>query len=188
MIGTDTEMYRDLEKLLLTKEEIARRIDEVGKKITEDYQGKSPVMVCILKGAVIFFSDLVRSIDLPLSMDFMAISSYGSATKSSGVVRLLKDLDQDVVGKDVIIVEDIVDSGVTLNFIRTMLRNRGAASIRIVSLLDKPARRQVPDLKVDYSCFDIPDGFVVGYGLDYDQKYRNLPDIGVLSPRIYEES
>ena len=188
MIGTDTEMYRDLDKLLLTKEEIARRIDEVGKKITEDYQGKSPVMVCILKGAVIFFSDLVRSIDLPLSMDFMAISSYGSATKSSGVVRLLKDLDQDVVGKDVIIVEDIVDSGVTLNFIRTMLRNRGAASIRIVSLLDKPARRQVPDLKVDYSCFDIPDGFVVGYGLDYDQKYRNLPDIGVLSPRIYEES
>lgn len=180
-------MYRDLEKILVTKEEIARRIDEIGKKITEDYKGKSPVMVCTLKGAVVFFSDLVRAIDLPIKMDFMAISSYGSATKTTGVVRVLKDLDEDIVGKDVIIVEDIVDSGVTLSFIRMMLRNRGAASIKIVSLLDKPARRKILDLKVDYCCFDIPDGFVVGYGLDYNQKYRNLPDIGVLSPAIYEE-
>ena len=117
----------------------------------------------------------------------MAISSYGSATKTSGVVRVLKDLDKDIVGKDVIIVEDIVDTGVTLNYLKSMLEHRGAASIRIAALLDKPARRKVQDLEVDYRCFDIPDAFVVGYGLDYDQTYRNLPDIGVLSPRIYEK-
>ena len=115
----------------------------------------------------------------------MAISSYGSATKTSGVVRVLKDLDKDILGKDVIIVEDIVDTGVTLNYLKSMLAHRGAASIRVAALLDKTARRTVKDLKVDYVCFDIPDAFVVGYGLDYDQAYRNLPDIGVLAPRIY---
>ena len=142
-------------------------------------------MICILKGAVVFFSDLMRAIDLPVTIDFMATSSYGKATKTSGVVRVLKDLDQDILNKDVIIVEDIVDSGVTLNYLSSMLRHRGAASIRIVTLLDKPARRTVRGLKVDYCCFDIPDEFVVGYGLDYDQKYRNLPDIGVLDPVVY---
>jgi hypoxanthine phosphoribosyltransferase len=120
-------------------------------------------------------------------MDFMAISSYGSATKTSGVVRLLKDLDEPILGRDVIIVEDIVDSGVTLNYLRQVLIHRGAASLKIAALLDKPARRKIKDLKVDYVCFDIPDAFVVGYGLDYDQRYRNLPDIGVLSPAIYEK-
>ncbi len=179
-------IYQDLEKILVTKEEIDRKVKELGKKISEDYAGKEPVMVCILKGAAIFFSDLIREIDLPLTTDFMAISSYGSATKTSGVVRVLKDLDKDIVGKDVIIVEDIVDTGVTLNYLKSMLAHRGAASIRIASLLDKTARRTVKDLKVDYVCFDIPDAFVVGYGLDYDQKYRNLPDIGVLAPKIYE--
>ena len=178
-------IYRDLDRILVTKEEITEKVRELGQKITADYAGKKPVLVCILKGATVFFSDLIREIDLPLTADFMAISSYGSATKTSGVVRVLKDLDKDIVGKDVIIVEDIVDSGVTLNYLRSMLAHRGAASIRIAALLDKKARRTVKDLKVDYVCFDIPDAFVVGYGLDYDQTYRNLPDIGVLSPKIY---
>lgn len=178
-------IYGDLSRVLVTKEEIIEKVKETGKKITEDYAGKKPVMVCILKGASVFFTDLIREIDLPLTIDFMSISSYGSATKSSGVVRVLKDLDRDIVGKDVIIVEDIVDSGVTLNYLKNMLAGRGAASIRIVTLLDKPARRRVPDLKVDYSCFCIPDEFVVGYGLDYNEDYRNLPDIGVLHPKIY---
>ncbi len=178
-------IYQDLDRILVTKEEISEKVRELGKKITADYAGKEPVLVCILKGAVVFFSDLIREIDLPITSDFMAISSYGNATKTSGVVRVLKDLDKDVLGKDVIIVEDIVDTGVTLSYLKSMLEHRGAASIRIAALLDKTARRTVKDLKVDYVCFDIPDAFVVGYGLDYGQVYRNLPDIGILSPRIY---
>lgn len=177
-------LYKDLSSILITRQEIAEAIDRLGKKITEDYQGKAPVMVCILKGASLFFADLIRRIDLPLRIDFMAISSYGSATKTSGVVRILKDLDHDILGQDVIIVEDIVDTGLTLSFLKKNLEDRGAASIRIVSLLDKAARRKV-DLRPDYFCFPIPDEFVVGYGLDYDENYRNLPDIGVLHPRIY---
>ncbi len=187
MIDASGTLYRDLSRVLVTREEIAEKVRELGNTLTEDYRGKSPVMVCILKGGVVFFTDLVRQIDLPLTMEFMAVSSYGSATKTSGVVRVVKDLDNDIVGKDVILVEDIVDSGVTLNYLKVMLEHRGAASIRIATLLDKPARRRVKDLKVDYSCFNIPDEFVVGYGLDYDQKYRNLPDIGVLSPKVYEK-
>ena len=187
MIETEGRMYQDLTKILVTREEIAAKVDELGKKITADYRGKAPVLICILKGGAVFFTDLARTIDLSLTMEFMAISSYGSATKTSGVVRVVKDLDNDILNKDVIIVEDIVDSGVTLNYLKGMLDHRGAASIRIVTLLDKPARRRVKDLKVDYSCFNIPDEFVVGYGLDYDQKYRNLPDIGVLSPNVYEK-
>ena len=183
----DAKIYQDLDQILVTKEEIRQKIAELGQRITRDYAGKEPVLICILKGAVLFFSDLIREIDLPLTTDFMAISSYGSATKSSGVVRVLKDLDKDILSKDVIIVEDIVDTGVTLNYLKQMLMHRGAASLRVAALLDKTARRKVPDLKVDYVCFDIPDAFVVGYGLDYDQVYRNLPDIGVLSPRIYQE-
>ena len=183
----NARIYQDLDRILVTKEEIAQKVRQLGEKISEDYSGKAPVMICILKGAALFFSDLIREIDLPLTTDFMAISSYGSATKTSGVVRVLKDLDRDIVGKDVIIVEDIVDTGVTLNYLKSMLAHRGAASIRVAALLDKTARRTVKDLKVDYVCFDIPDAFVVGYGLDYDQAYRNLPDIGVLSPKIYED-
>lgn len=181
----NAEIYQHLDRILVTKEEIAAKVAELGKKISADYAGKEPVFVCILKGAAIFFSDLIREVDLPLSTDFMALSSYGSATRTSGVVRVLKDLDKDILNKDVIIVEDIVDTGVTLNYIRSMLMHRGAASIRIAALLDKTARRKVPDLKVDYVCFNIPDAFVVGYGLDFDQRYRNLPDIGVLSPKYY---
>ncbi len=177
-------LYDDLEKVLLTKEEIQKAVRELGRKITQDYTGKSPVLICILKGAVVFFSDLVREIDLPVSLEFMSISSYGRSTKTSGVVRILKDLDRDISGQDVLVVEDIVDSGMTLHYLKGVLENRNAASISIVTLLDKPSRRKVP-LEVTYSCFNIPDAFVVGYGLDYAEKYRNLPDIGVLHPRIY---
>ena len=180
-----SELYKDLEKVLLTKEEILEKVRELGRQITRDYAGKKPVMVCILKGAAVFFTDLIREIDLPLTLDFMAISSYGSATKTSGIVRILKDLDNDILGKDVIVVEDIVDTGITLTYLSRILQQRGAKSLKIATLLDKPARRKVQDLKVDYMCFDIPDAFVVGYGRDYDQRYRNLPDIGILSPKIY---
>ena len=180
------ELYNDLECVLLTREEIAAKVQELGKQITRDYAGKKPVLVCILKGAAVFFADLIREISLPLTLDFMAISSYGSATKTSGVVRILKDLDNDILGKDVIVVEDIVDSGITLSYLTKILMQRGAKSLRIAALLDKPARRKVQDLTVDYSCFNIPDAFVVGYGLDFNQTYRNLQDIGILSPRIYE--
>ena len=187
MIEANGALYQDLTKILVTREEIAQKVEELGKLITAEYQGRSPVLICVLKGATVFFADLARAIDLPITIDFMALSSYGSATKSSGVVRVIKDLDQDILDKDVIIVEDIVDSGVTLNYLKGMLMHRGAASIKIVTLLDKPARRRVKDLRVDFSCFNILDEFVVGYGLDYDQKYRNLPDIGVLSPKVYEK-
>ena len=180
------ELYNDLECVLLTREEIAAKVQELGKQITRDYAGEKPVLVCILKGAAVFFADLIREISLPLTLDFMAISSYGSATKTSGVVRILKDLDNDILGKDVVVVEDIVDSGITLSYLTKILMQRGAKSLRIAALLDKPARRKVQDLTVDYSCFNIPDAFVVGYGLDFNQTYRNLPDIGILSPRIYE--
>ncbi len=182
-----SNIYRDVERILVTREQITGKVREIGKKITRDYAGKKPVAICILKGASIFFADLIREIDLPLTTDFMAISSYGSATKTTGVVRILKDLDNDILGKDVIIIEDIVDSGVTLSYLKKILLQRGAASLKIATLLDKPARRRVTDLTVDYVCFDIPDAFVVGYGLDYDQVYRNLPDIGVLSPSVYEK-
>ena len=186
-MNQNSELYKDLDRVLLTKEQIAEKVRDLGQKITREYAGKKPVLVCILKGASVFFADLIREIELPLTLDFMAISSYGSATKTSGVVRILKDLDNDILGKDVIVVEDIVDSGITLSYLSKILVQRGAKSLRIATLLDKPARRKVQDLKVDYMCFDIPDAFVVGYGLDYDQTYRNLPDIGILSPRIYDK-
>ncbi len=180
----NAKLYEDIDHILVTREEISAAVKRLGAQITADYAGKAPVLIGILKGSVVFFSDLIREIDLPLSMEFMAVSSYGSATKSTGVVRMIKDLDRDVTGRDVLIVEDIVDSGMTLSYLKTHLADRGAASIKIVTLLDKPERRRV-ELKTDYSCFTIPDEFVVGYGLDYDEKYRNLPDIGVLHPRIY---
>ena len=183
---TNAKLYNDLDRILLTREEIGKAVKELGQKITKDYAGKEPVLIGILKGAVVFFADLIREIDLPLAIEFMAISSYGSSTKSSGVVRIVKDLDRDITGKDVLVVEDIVDSGLTLSHLKQVLETRNAASVSIVTLLDKPARRKVP-LEVQYSCFIIPDAFVVGYGLDYDEKYRNLPDIGVLHPRIYTD-
>ena len=186
MMETNAALYGDLSKILVTREEIAAAVKELGQKITRDYQGKEPLFVGILKGAVVFFADLIREIDLPLSMDFMVVSSYGASTKTSGVVQVVKDVSQDITGRDVLIVEDIVDSGMTLSYLKKYLSSRGAASIRIVTLLDKPERRRV-DLTADYYCFTIPDEFVVGYGLDYAEKYRNLPDIGVLHPRIYSD-
>ncbi len=177
-------LYRDLESILFTSDQLAAAVKELGQRVTRDYEGKKPVLICILRGASVFFSDLIRQIDLPLEIEFMAVSSYGASTRSSGEVRMVKDLDRSILGRDVIIVEDIVDSGMTLNFLKNSLINRGAASLRIAALLDKPARRVAP-LTVDYSCFEIPDAFVVGYGLDYNEAYRNLPDIGILSPRVY---
>jgi len=185
-MDTNARLYQDLDRILLTRDQIQEAVKKLGEKITRDYEGKKPVLIGILRGAVVFFADLVREIDLPLEMEFMAISSYGSSTKSSGVVRIIKDLDRDISGKDVLVVEDIVDSGLTLSHLKQVLATRKAASVSIVTLLDKPARRKVP-LEVEYSCFNIPDAFVVGYGLDYDEKYRNLPDIGVLHPRIYTQ-
>lgn len=177
-------MYQDLDSILYTKEQLDQAVKALGERITRDYAGKKPVFVCILKGASVFFCDLIRQVDLPLEIEFMVVSSYGASTKSSGEVKLVKDLDRSIHGRDVIIVEDIVDSGMTLNFLKKSLISRGAASLRIATLLDKPARRVAP-LTVDYSCFEIPDAFVVGYGLDYNETYRNLPDIGILSPRVY---
>ncbi len=178
------KLYQDLDRILVTREEIAQAVRSLGAQITRDYEGKDLVLLCILKGAIVFFSDLMREIDLPVGTEFMAVSSYGSATKTSGVVQIRKDLDHDITGKHILIVEDIVDSGVTLSYLKKHLTGRGAASIRIATLLDKPAGRRV-ELKADYVCFEIPGDFVVGYGLDWNEKYRNLPDIGVLSPSVY---
>ena len=179
-------MYRDIqEDLLITKEQLEVRVAALGAQITADYAGRDLVLIGILKGAVVFFADLMRQIDLPLTIDFMAISSYGSATKSSGVVRIMKDLDHDIVDKHVLVVEDIIDTGLTMSFLKANLLSRGAASIRVCALLDKPERRLV-NLSSDYTGFTVPDAFVVGYGLDYNQRYRNLSDIGILRPEIYQ--
>lgn len=178
------KLYQDLETVLYTREQIAEGVKQLGKKIAEDYQGKELVMICILKGATPFFADLIREIDLPLTIEFMVVSSYGASTKSSGEVRLVKDLDHSVQGKDVLIVEDIVDTGMTLSYLKKLLQGRNTASVAIASLLDKPSRRKV-ELEVEYTCFQIPDAFVVGYGLDFNEHYRNLPDIGILSPEKY---
>ena len=174
----------DCERVLLNHSDIAEAVERLGARITHDYAGKSPTLVCILKGASVFFVDLMRAIDLPLTIDFMAVSSYGNATETSGVVRILKDLDHPIHGQDVIVVEDIVDSGLTLSYIKRELLGRGAASLKIATLLDKPERRKKP-LEVDYKGFVIPNAFVVGYGLDFKEKYRNLRDICVLKKEIY---
>ena len=171
-------------RVLLTEEEVDKRIQEIGEQISKDYAGKQVHLVCVLKGGSFFMCELAKRITVPVSLDFMSVSSYGSDTKSSGVVKIVKDLDESLKDKEVIVVEDIVDSGMTLHFLKKLLITRGAASLRIAALMDKPARRVAP-LTVDYSCFQIPDAFVVGYGLDYNEVYRNLPDVGVLSPRIY---
>ena len=164
---------------LLSEEEVDRRICEIGKQISKDYEGKSVHMICVLKGGVFFTCELAKRLTVPVSLDFMSVSSYGNDTNSSGVVRIVKDLDENVEGKDVLIVEDIIDSGRTLSHLIEILKQRHPNSIRLCTLLDKPERR-VEDVKVDYVCFNIPDEFVVGYGLDYAQKYRNLPYIGVV--------
>lgn len=166
-------------EVLLTEEEIDRRIQEIGDQISRDYAGRQVHMVCVLKGGSFFMCELAKRVTVPVSIDFMSVSSYGGDTKSSGVVRIVKDLDEPLKDRHVIVVEDIVDSGRTLSYLLDMLRSRGAADVRLCTLLDKPDRRVV-DVKVDYTGFEIPDEFVVGYGLDYDQKYRNLPYIGMV--------
>ncbi len=166
-------------RVLLTEEEVDRRIQKIGEQISRDYAGKQVHLVCVLKGGSFFMCELAKRITVPVSLDFMSVSSYGSDTKSSGVVKIVKDLDESIKDKDVLIVEDIVDSGRTLSYLMEMMRDRGPKSLRLCTLLDKPERRVV-DVKVDYTGFEIPDEFVVGYGLDYDQKYRNLPYIGIV--------
>ena len=166
-------------KMLIPEEEVNARIEELGKKISEEYAGKQVHLICVLKGGVFFMCELAKRITVPVTMDFMSVSSYGDGTASSGVVKIAKDLDETLEGKDVLIVEDIIDSGRTLSYLIEILKKRNPASIRLCTLLDKPERR-VTDVKVDYVAFNIPDEFVVGYGLDYAQKYRNLPFIGVV--------
>ncbi len=177
-------MREDIASVLLTEEEIQQRVRELGEAISRDYAGKAPVFVGVLKGCFVFMADLMRHVSLPCSIDFMAVSSYGSATTTTGAVKINKDLSQDIEGRDVVIIEDILDSGVTLNYLSGFLQSRKPASIAIATLLDKPSRRRAP-VYAKYSGFEVPDAFVVGYGLDYAEKYRNLPYIGILKPEIY---
>ena len=166
-------------KVMISEDKLEKRICELGEQINRDYEGKSLKLICILKGSIFFTCELAKRITVPVTLDFMSVSSYGDDTKSSGVVKIVKDLDQPLIGKDVLIVEDIIDSGRTLSYLIEILKQRNPNSIRLCTLLDKPERR-VRDVRVDYCCFNIPDEFVVGYGLDYAQKYRNLPFIGVV--------
>lgn len=177
-------MKNDILKVLITEEEIAAKVRELGRRITEDYKGKNLLMVSVLKGSVIFMADLMRAIDIQARVDFMSVSSYGSGVKTSGVVKIVKDLDINLAGYDVLIVEDILDSGMTLQYLKEVLLQRKPHSLKIATLLDKPERRKV-DLQADYACFNVPDEFVVGYGLDFAEKYRNLPFVGVLKPEVY---
>jgi hypoxanthine phosphoribosyltransferase len=179
-------MDGDMAYVLVEEEQIRRRVQEIGKQIARDYDGKEPLFVGILKGSFIFMADLVRAVELHSRVDFMAVSSYGNKSVTTGAVKIQKDLSEDIEGQDVVIVEDILDSGITLSYLTKYLRNRNPASIRIVTLLDKPSRR-IAKVTADYVGFEVPDAFVVGYGLDYAQKYRSLPYIGVLKPEIYAD-
>lgn len=179
-------MKNDIERVLFSQEELAEKTRELGKQLTADYQDKNPLVVGILKGAMPFLSDLVKEMDIYLEMDFMDVSSYGNGTVSSGEVKIVKDLNTNVEGRDLLLVEDIIDSGRTLNYLIDMFKYRKARSVKIVTLLDKPEGRVV-DITADYVGFLVPNEFVVGYGLDYAERYRNLPYIGILKPEIYEE-
>lgn len=178
-------MRDEMERTLLTREQIRQRVGELGEILSAEYRDKNPVLVSVLKGAFIFLADLCRAADLPCSIDFMIASSYGAGTETSGKVKIIKDLDTVIQGRHVIVVEDIVDSGVTLSHILAMLRERNPASLRLMTLLDKPARRQA-HVDIDWTGFQVPDAFLVGYGLDYAEKYRNLPDICILKPEVYQ--
>lgn len=178
-------MNDPIKEVLLTEEEIEERVSELAKEISEEYRGKDLLVVGILKGAVIFLSDLVKRLDFPVMLDFMAVSSYGKSSVSTGEVRILKDLDYSVEGKDILIVEDIIDTGLTLNYLKDILGKRGARSVKICTLLDKPERRTI-GVSIDFMGFEIPDEFVVGYGLDYNEQYRNYPFVGALKEEVYE--
>ena len=177
-------IHADVEEVLLTGEQVQARVAELGAQLAADYEGRDPVLVSVLKGSIIFLADLVRAMPIPLSIDLMEVSSYGASTESSGQVRILKDLSTPIEGREVIVVEDIIDTGLTLNYLLRYLADKGPASIRICCLLDKPARRLAP-IEIDYRGFTIADRFVIGYGLDYGERYRNLPYIGVLRPSVY---
>ncbi|PWK16330.1 hypoxanthine phosphoribosyltransferase [Tumebacillus permanentifrigoris] len=178
-------MHTDVSEVLFTEQAVQDRIRELGAQITRDYEGKNPLIIGILKGATLFMSDLVKRIEIPVELDFMAVSSYGHSSESSGVVRIIKDLEQSIEGRDVIIVEDIIDTGLTLIYLKNLLQQRKAASVKLVTLLDKPDRHKV-DITADYLGFTVPDHFIVGFGLDYAERYRNLPYIGVLKPEVYQ--
>ncbi len=179
-------MENDILNVLISEEELAKKVQEIGAQISKDYEGKNLMMVSVLKGSVVFMADLMRAVTVPAEIDFMSVSSYGSGAKTSGVVKIIKDLDIELAGRDLLIVEDILDSGLTLSYIKKILMERGPRSIKICTLLDKPERRKA-DIFADYSGFEVPDEFVVGYGLDFAEKYRNLPYIGVLKPSVYEK-
>ena len=179
-------LQQDIQRTLFSQEEIDRRLEELAAEINRDYAGKEPMLISVLRGSFVFMADLTRKITLPCTVDFMAVSSYGKGTTSSGQVQITKDLSDDIEGKDILVVEDILDSGNTLSYLMKLLQARHPASIRLCTLLDKPERRVVP-VQADYVGFTIPDEFVVGYGLDYAEKYRNLPYIGVLKPADYED-
>ena len=174
---------KDIERVLISQVEIEKNVQKIGAQISADYAGKEPIFVGVLKGCFIFMADLMRHVTVNCSMDFMAVSSYRGTT-STGAVKINKDLNEDIEGRHLILVEDILDSGITLNYLKNYLSVRKPASIKIVTLMDKPARRKA-DIHADYSCFEVPDAFVVGYGLDYNERYRNLPYIGVLKPEVY---
>ncbi|NLW24908.1 MAG: hypoxanthine phosphoribosyltransferase [Clostridia bacterium] len=178
-------MEKNIKKVLISEDDIKSKVAELGEILTRDYEGKDLFVICILKGAMIFMADLIRHIKVPLEIDTMVVSSYGHSTHSSGIVRIIKDLDQSVEGRDVLIVEDIVDTGLTLKYLSDNILSRKPRSLKICSFLDKPDRRKV-DIVPDYCGYSIPDEFVVGYGLDYAEKYRNLPYIAVLDPKAYE--
>ncbi len=179
-------MRADIEEILFSEEVLNARLTELGEQITNDYAGKPLTVIGILKGSNIFTSDLVRKINLPLKIDFMAVSSYGNATESTGVVRIMKDLEGSVEGENLLIVEDIVDSGLTLKYLKENLLTRNPASVKICTLLDKPARRK-QSVEIDYLGFEVPDEFIVGYGIDYAERYRNLPYVGILKRTVYEK-
>lgn len=180
------EIHPNVEYVMLTQQQIKRKIKTMAKTLDKLYEGRTPVVICILKGSVIFFSDLIREMKTSLTIDFMRVSSYGSGTKSSGELKILQDLTTDIKGRDVLIVEDIIDSGNTLYNLKKLLNARAPASVNIVTLLDKPQRREVP-MEPEYTCFVIEDEFVIGYGLDYDEEYRHLPYVGVLKRSVYEK-
>ena len=177
-------MHKDIEKVLFSAEQLHEITERIGEQISFDYQGKNLLLVSVLKGSVVFMADLMRAIKIPCRIDFMSVSSYGAGTKTSGVVKITKDLDINLEGYDLLIVEDILDSGMTLHYIIEMLKARHPASVRICTLFDKPERR-VAEVHADYVGAQVPDAFIVGYGLDYDQRYRNLPFVGVLKPEVY---
>jgi hypoxanthine phosphoribosyltransferase len=187
MTTTPASMHDDVEEILLTQDQIQARVAELGAQLAADYADRFPVLVSVLKGSIVFLADLVRSMPVPVSIDLMELSSYGASTESSGQVRILKDLSGPIKGRDVLVVEDIIDTGLTLNYLLKYLHDRGPRTVRICCLLDKPARR-LTEIEIAYRGFSIPDRFVIGYGLDYDERYRNLPYIGVLRPSVYGAS